>query len=175
MVMMRGLSMYLSALAVVAFSFCAPIAQADTSLPAPNGRVVLEISGAINKHTNDAVAQFDLNQLKALPVVEITTSTPWTDGVVTFAGVSVAHLLQHVEAQGDTLHVTALNDYTATMAAQQLVGAGAILAYDMNGKRLSVRDKGPLWVIFPFDANEAYQTDAYWSMAVWQVKSISIE
>ena len=173
--MMRGLSTYLSALAVAAFSFCAPIAQADTPLPAPKGRVVLEVSGAINKHTNDAVAQFDLNQLKAQPVVEITTSTPWTDGVVKFAGVSVAHLLKHVEAQGDTLHVTALNDYTATMPAQQLIEAGAILAYDMNGKRLSVRDKGPLWVIFPFDANEAYQTDAYWSMAVWQVKSISIE
>jgi len=172
---MTRLPKYLSTLAVVAFFFCPPTAQADTVLPAPTGRVILEISGAIEKHTTDEAAQFDLNQLKALPVGEITTSTPWTDGVTTFVGVSFEHLLTHVAAQGDTMRVTALNDYTATMSAQDLIEAGAILAYAKDGKRLTVRDKGPLWVIFPFDANEAYQTDAYWSMSVWQVKSISIE
>lgn len=149
--------------------------HADTPLPLPEGRVVLEVSGAIDNTNRDDKAAFDLAQLKSLPSATITTSTPWTDGVVTFIGVPVDRLLQVVGAHGDGLSVTALNDYTATMSATQLIEAGAILAYEMDGKQLSIRDKGPLWVIFPFDDNEAYQTDAYWANAVWQVKSMTVK
>jgi hypothetical protein len=48
----------------------------------------------------------------------------------------------------------------------------AILVYRLNDAEMSVRDKGPFWVVFPYDSDTRFQTDTYWSYSVWQVKSI---
>ena len=144
-------------------------------LSMPTGRAILTVSGAIENSNNAGQAVFDLDMLKSLDSTTITTDTPWTEGDVTFQGVSIAALLDTVGATGKTLTITALNDYAAETEASLLTDAHAILAYEMNGERLSIRDKGPLWVIFPFNTDEALRTDAYWSVSVWQVKSITIE
>lgn len=50
-----------------------------------------------------------------------------------------------------------------------------ILAYRMNGELLRIRDKGPLWVIYPqddFPDLKTKQTQAKW---VWQVKEIQFK
>lgn len=144
-------------------------------LPAPEGRVVLKITGAIANTTDGKAAHFDIAMLKAMSRATISTSTPWTQGVVDFAGVPLKELMSVVEVKGSQAKVTALNDYSVTMTIADLVDTGAILAYEIGGKALSIREKGPLWIIFPFDSNERYQTDAYWSKSVWQVRDMAIK
>ncbi|MDF1750737.1 MAG: molybdopterin-dependent oxidoreductase [Alphaproteobacteria bacterium] len=148
---------------------------AQDKLPAPTGSQILEVTGEIGATTDGTSALFDISQLQALGPKEITTSTPWTNGPIKFVGVPIKSILEAVKASGDTLSVTALNEYTASMPIDVLVDAGAILAYEMNGKRLLIRDKGPLWVIFPFDDDAKYRTDAYWAYAVWQVRLIKVQ
>ena len=49
-----------------------------------------------------------------------------------------------------------------------------ILAYRMNGELLKVREKGPLWIIYPqdeFPALKNKETQAKW---VWQVKELRV-
>jgi hypothetical protein len=150
-------------------------AHAGNVMPVPTGRVVLTIGGAITNTTDGQQAYFDLEQLKALGKEEIRTSTPWTSGEVTFEGVPVAKLMSAVGSKGAAISVTALNDYSAKMTVAQLVDAGAILAYAVDGKPLSVRDKGPFWIIFPFDKDAKYRNDEYWSKSVWQVKSMTLQ
>ena len=45
----------------------------------------------------------------------------------------------------------------------------------MDGAYMTVRNKGPLFVIYPFDAVPALQTELYYSRAAWQVRSITIK
>lgn len=147
----------------------------DSNLAKPSGTLILTVSGAI-AHTSDGKsALFDIEQLKAIGDTHIRTATPWTMGETEFVGVPFKKLFDTVSVQGKKVTVTALNDYSATMNVSTLTENNAILAYEMDGKLLSVRDKGPLWVIFPFDADTRYRTDEYWSKSVWQVKSITIE
>ncbi|MFD2262915.1 molybdopterin-dependent oxidoreductase [Lacibacterium aquatile] len=150
-------------------------AKADASMQQPVGKVVLTVGGAISNTTDGKQALFDLEQLKALGKEEIRTSTPWTNGEVTFEGIPLTKLLSAVGPKGGSISVTALNDYSANMTVAQLVGAGAILAYAVDGKPLSVRDKGPFWIIFPFDTDAKYRNDDYWSKSVWQVKSMTLQ
>lgn len=41
-----------------------------------------------------------------------------------------------------------------------------ILAYRRDGKAMPVRDKGPLWIMYPFDDNPAIKTDLYFALRV---------
>ncbi|MEC9265744.1 MAG: molybdopterin-dependent oxidoreductase [Pseudomonadota bacterium] len=161
-------------LTAVTTLFALPVVAADM-LDKPEGRVILEVSGKVERTTDGTVAEFDREGVIALGAETFETTTPWTEGPVTFTGVPIQALIDAVGATGETLTVTALNDYSSQMRIDTVIAAGAILAYDMNGRPLSVREKGPLWVVFPFDSNEALRTEEYWGYAVWQVKSIDIE
>ena len=107
-----------------------------------------------------------------LQATEISTSTEWTDGVQTFRGVAFDLLFDTYGLNAETVRVSALNDYSVMVPANVLREDGAILAYHLNGGEMSVREKGPFWVIFPYDADEQFQTDTYWAYSVWQVKSV---
>ncbi|NMM45618.1 molybdopterin-dependent oxidoreductase [Rhodospirillaceae bacterium KN72] len=173
------MTFFRSLAAVACLTVVAVIGQGTPTLagelPMPTGRAILTVSGTIEHSNNAGQAMFDLDMLKSIAPTTITTNTPWTEGNVTFQGVPITALLHAVGAKGKTLTITALNDYAATTEASLLTDAHAILAYEMNGERLSIRDKGPLWVIFPFNTDEALRTETYWSVSVWQVKSITIE
>ncbi|MDP2699158.1 molybdopterin-dependent oxidoreductase [Thalassospira sp.] len=113
-----------------------------------------------------------LNEIMAFPATGIVTTTPWTDGERRFTGVSFDTLLDRYGISAPNIQISALNDYNVTVPASVLRQDGAILAYHLDGEVMSVRDKGPFWVIFPYDSDPRFQTDTYWSYSVWQVKSV---
>jgi len=50
-----------------------------------------------------------------------------------------------------------------------------ILARTINGKSLSIRDKGPLFLIYPFDQYPELQNKLYYGRAIWQISVIKVE
>ena len=144
------------------------LALAD-GLPRPSADVVLTVGGAIGVANSPEGAAFDLGMLEAIDPVQIETTTIWTEGVQVFRGVPLARLVQDVEAGGTVILVSALNDYTVEIPLSDAVEDGPILAYEQNGKRLSVRDKGPLWLVYPYDAKTEYQSEVVYARSVWQV------
>lgn len=117
---------------------------------------------------------FTLDALDALPQVAFTTSTIWTDGDITFSGVSLKALLTSVGANGATLEMTALNDYAITMPIADLEDAAPIIATRMNGETMPIRDKGPYWVVFPFDQSPKYSTETNYSRSIWQLNRLKV-
>ena len=101
----------------------------------------------------------------------INTSTPWTDGVSHFNGVPLKSLLVDVVPEFKNIIVKAHNDYTATISRADLDGNDVILAWSIDGKQLTLRDKGPYWIVFDLDALGAYRSQ-YLNKMVWQVRSI---
>jgi len=143
-------------------------------LPAPVGEVVLTVEGSIANTNGEGRAAFDLAMLDALPQRTTTTKTPWYDGEESFSGPVVEMLLEAVGATGTTVTVRALNDYSADIPIADFKANPVILASRLNGEVLSIRDKGPLFVIYPFDLDPALYNEIYFGRSVWQVTSLTV-
>jgi hypothetical protein len=144
------------------------------TMPAPTGEVILKLSGAIDTTNGDGVLALDAALLAGLPQHSFTTSTIWTEGTATYAGVLLRDLLEVAGAGGDTLTLTALNDYQITMPAADAAADGPLVAYLVDGQPMSVRDKGPVWLIYPYDAVAAYRTEQTYARSIWQLDRIEV-
>ncbi len=149
-----------------------PFASAQTiaarSQAAP---VILTITGPGGGSGHDLT----MADLEKLPRAEIRTTTPWHDGVQHFEGVSLEVLMESLKLKGANAQVVALNRYRTTIPMRDFSEHKPILAYRRNGAAMDVRDKGPLFVIYPYDANAALKSDTYFSRSAWQVRAISVE
>jgi hypothetical protein len=144
-------------------------------LAQPSGEIVFTIEGAIGNGQSGGSADFDMEMLRALPSATIRTTTPWTTGTTEFTGVPIAALLDLVAASGKEMRAEALNDYIAQVDLDTVRSSGAILAYRIDGKEISVRDKGPLWIMFPFDEKPELKAEKVYSQSVWQLRKLIIE
>jgi hypothetical protein len=157
----RILALAVGALLVVPFQ-----AQA---LEQPAGKPILVISGAIKETNGDQVAKFDRAMLEKLGMVKIETKTPWYDGQVSFEGVPLDKLMAEVGATGHTVQALALNDYSTDIPIDDFAKYHTILALKRNGEYMPVRDKGPLFVVYPYDSNPDLKSQTYYSRSAWQV------
>lgn len=143
------------------------------ALDPPTGPVVLTVKGAISNTNAGDTAQFDLAMLEALKGRKGSMETPWTEGTVTFEGPLLREVLTAAGAKGSSLKVRALNDYAADVPAED-AELDTILATKLDGKPMSVRDKGPLMLVYPFDLDPALYNEKYFSRSVWQIKEIEV-
>lgn len=163
----------LARLPVLLFLIAAEHAVAG-SIPNPTGNVVLKVEGSIGNSNASSGAQFDRATLDTLGRHSIRTSTSWTDGVPTFEGVHLADVLKQVAASGKTIIATALNDYSVKIPVSDATKYNVLLADTMNGKTLSRRDKGPLWIVYPRDEHPELQTESYNDRWIWQLVKLEI-
>lgn len=143
-------------------------------LPAPTGPVILTVTGQITETNVAGSAQFDAAMLADLGMVEFATATNWTEGVNSFSGPALAAVLTRVGAAGSTLRAVAINDYLVEFPLAEAFHDGPTLAFLMNGAEMSVRDKGPIWLIFPFDSNIEFRTEEIYRRSVWQLDRLEV-
>ncbi len=113
--------------------------------------------------------------LMALPQIEFTTTTIWTDGAIKFSGPSLASVLASVGAFGGPVSMVAVNNYKVEMPRDRIQPDAPIIANRMNGSPFSIRNKGPLWVVFPFDSDHRYQSEQVYSFSIWQLTKLQVE
>ncbi|MBM1221943.1 oxidoreductase [Ponticoccus sp. SC2-23] len=124
--------------------------------------------------TGDSVMQYTLDDLRAIDATEFETTTIWTDGPQVFTGVALDVLLAHIGAEGTVLSATAINDYAIEIPVTDAIPGGPIIAYERNGETMSVRDKGPLWIVYPYDSNSEYQSEVTYSRSIWQLDRLEL-
>ena len=149
------------------------MAHAD-GLMEPQGPVVLTVFGNITHTNGDGVAQFDRAMLAALDQRTTTASTPWFDGPRDFDGPLAAAILDAVGAQGSMMRVIALNDYAANVPIDDARNFPVVFATHLDGNVMSVRDKGPLFLIYPFDEYPELFNEIYFGRSVWQIVQIEV-
>ena len=128
--------------------------------------IILTVSSGMD------VLTLDRSDLSKLTVTSFDTSTIWTDGIHTFTGVSVKTLIDLIGVTNGMLRATAINNYAIEIPVSDAVTEGPIIAYLMDGKEMSVRDKGPLWVVYPYDSNPNYRSEVVYSRSIWQLDRI---
>lgn len=156
-----------------AVSLAAPgFAHADNL--ASRSRTVLTVSGRIAAPAADNTINFELPQLEALGVARLATATPWHDHRAVFEGVSGQVLMTAVGARGSQVTATAKNDYAATIPLDDFMRRGLIIAYRVDGQPLTLRNRGPLWIIYPYDSAAELNTAMFHARSVWQLASLEV-
>lgn len=150
------------------------LAASAFALDTPTERPILTISGAINVKNAGNVARFDMKMIESLPQHSFTTRTPWFDKPVQFTGPLLDDVMAAVGAKGSALIATAINDYTITIPMNDVKGRKMIMARLIDGKPIPVREKGPLFVVYPFDSDAALRTSTYYERSIWQLKSMEV-
>ncbi|HJV72485.1 molybdopterin-dependent oxidoreductase [Ideonella sp.] len=144
-------------------------------LAQPHGTVVLSIDGQIRRTNADARADFDLEMLAALPQRQLVTHTPWHQGPQTFTGPLLRDVLAEVGAAGQRLVAVALNDYRCEIPVDDTAQFDVVLARLHNGEAMRVRDKGPLFIVYPFDSDPQLRSERYYARSAWQVRRLIVQ
>ena len=164
-----------SAALTAAMSVLVPLAASAQSLGTPQGPVILTVSGAI-AHTNvDGAARFDHAMLARIGTTTLKTTTPWTEGVITFEGVLARDLMAAVGAAGESVLAVALNDYEKEIPASDFENRDVLVAWNLDGRRMRVRDKGPLWIIYPKKRDAEPHSLETRSRMVWQLHELRVK
>ncbi len=144
-------------------------------LPPPQDRLVLMVSGNIGHTTNGQSALFDRTQLENIGMRNLRTTTPWTDGEINFEGVLLSDLLDVVASRGEQLHAAALNDYSVTIPVGDAKDCNVLIALKADGEYLSLRNRGPLWVIYPWVDKSELDKSTLRERSIWHLHSIIVE
>ncbi len=176
---MRRCGTFLAAVFAVACAASAvlltPTLAVAENLPPPTGRVLLTIDGNIGKTTDGEQAKFDRAQLEAFGMRTLRTSNPFEKGVQLFEGVLFAKVLEAVAPKGTTLTALALDGYSAEIPLGDLAAYPVILAMKWNGKVMKVRNKGPLWVVYPVDDHPELKAESFSGRSIWQLTRITVK
>ena len=93
---------------------------------------------------------------------------------MTFSGPLLRSVLDAAGARGSKIKVIALNDYAADLPMEDAMSIDTMLATRMDGILMSVRDKGPLFLLYPFDKDKSLINEKYFSRSVWQIRAIEV-
>ena len=166
--------LYRRRLAVIAWLVCVPLCGAN-ALEAPKGKVVLTVTGTLTKPNHGKDAAFSMEMLEKLPQKSFITKTPWYPKAVTFTGPLLRDVLAAAGASGKQISARALDDYRTLLPMSDAQNFDVILARQIDGKSLSIREKGPLFIVFPYDSKPELQGQVYLDRSAWQLKSLTIE
>ena len=156
--------------------FTSAIGAAQTvSLGIPSEKPILRITGKISRRNDNDAAIFDRAMLESLGMTSFETMTPWYTDKVRFEGVPMTSLMASVGAYGDRIRVTALNDYTSEIPIEDFQKYGVILALKRNGQYMPVSDKGPLFIVYPFDSVPELKSQKFYSRSAWQVARMEVK
>lgn len=149
------------------------VALPALALEAPKERPILTISGNIGVKNAGEVARFDMKMLEALPQHSFTTRTPWYDKPVKFTGPLLADVLAAVKANGTTISAIAINDYKINIPVSD-TRHKPIVARLLDDQPMPVREKGPLFVVYPFDSSAELRNSTYYERSIWQLKAMEV-
>lgn len=119
--------------------------------------------------------ELDREAFEALPRSELVTTTPWTEGDARFSGVLLSDLLTALELPVGDVAARALNDYEARIPASDIESYDVLIADRLNGEPMPIRDKGPLWIIYPLSDEPALRSADTEAKMVWQLFRLTLD
>ena len=126
--------------------------------------------------SGDQTLILDRAELEAFPQTTIVTKSPYFDGEVAFTGPTLKRIVESFGVTGEAqLTLRALNDYQVSGSLDEVLGLDAIIATRMNAQTMSIRNRGPFWVILPLSDRPELDNEDYHRYMVWQLSEIQLE
>jgi len=128
----------------------------------------------VTLETGESVS-FDRKTLDSLPQETFRTSTTWTEGIIEFSGPALRDVLEFAGVKTDSSIVArAINDYQVVFEPHHIEDSIPIIATKLDGAPFSRRDRGPLWIVFPYDSSDDYRTEDVISLSIWQLVDLTV-
>jgi hypothetical protein len=80
-----------------------------------------------------------------------------------------------VGARGSTLVASALNDYQNEIPMHDFQTYPVLFALKMDGQELTVRDRRPIWIVYPRDDFPELRNERVNARWVWQLSALTVE
>jgi len=103
----------------------------------------------VNFPSRDASYSYTMKELKNIAPTMLTTPLPWERKLIKYNGVYLYDLLnnQEIISKINYIEVSAANGYKAKITGDSLEKEAFFLAYQANGRDISIRKKGPILII----------------------------
>lgn len=161
---------------VIALGFGIIRPAAADKLELPRTQVLLTVLGSIERTNSSDKALFDRAMLEGLGMRTMkTSSNPFEPGKHEFEGVLLRDILNAVGASGDTIIAGALDGYKIQIPVSDAYDYDVLVAMIWNGKVMRVRDRGPLWILYPIDQHKELNSAEYSGRSIWQLNTLNIE
>ena len=153
----------------------ASIAASD-ALPIPSGDVAMTVGGAVSKITEGSVVELDLATIEQMGLIRYVVHDPWLDQDLEFTGVLLSAFVDAVGASPDatTLTFQAIDDYEVEITISDIRRWPIMLATRTNGEPMTLEDKGPTRVVFPYDQFPEIDQLVYKNLWIWQISAITV-
>lgn len=162
----------LAALTVIATSSAIAAPAINPKLVEPNPSDIVHIQTTEGK----VLLTMSEADLLALPSQSFSTETPWHAGPHTFKGPLFRSILEKAKVpQTATLEVQALNNFVTDFPVNDAFKYDVILTTHIDGKRITKRDKGPTFIMYPLSKNKELNTGMYYNRSAWQIKRIIVK
>ena len=113
------------------------------------------------------------DDLLAMEQFTVRTENEFVDGLVEFTGPLARDVIALLDvSEIETLKLTAVNDYAVEVPMSDILDYDVIFAMSQDGTRFSVRDKGPVWLIYPMSDNIELQDRVYNDRLIWQLVKV---
>lgn len=158
----------------------ASVGSCIVALPGLTGaqtKVLLSVTGLVGPGNTADGTDFDLASLDALPQHGFVTATPWFKDQHRFSGPLLRNVLAAAgaQAQARTLLAVALNNYKIELPVDDARRFDVIVASRLDDKPMSVRDKGPLFIVYPFHEHSELRSERYYSRSAWQLRRLELK
>ena len=117
--------------------------------------------------------ELSLEALDSLPQTTVVTENEFANGKVAYRGPLVRDVLAQLGLDDvEQVRLIAANDYFVDIPTEDFRAYDAILAMEADGQKLSRRDKGPLWLMYPISDHAELNDPIYLRRLIWQVVRI---
>ncbi|MEH6442918.1 MAG: molybdopterin-dependent oxidoreductase [Oceanospirillaceae bacterium] len=155
------------------FAYSLAHSQPNIELPLPS-EVALTVTGNIQETNQQSTLQLSITQLKALPQQTINTTTRWTEGIIEFKGPLLRDVIALAKGTGRSIKAIASNEYLIEIPFADVETYNVILALEQDGKALTMRTKGPIWVVYPWSDHKILDDGKFYARSIWQLKALDI-
>lgn len=136
----------------------------------------LQAAPTLTISNSDQELILDRTELEAFPQTRIVTTSPYYDGTAEFTGPSLSRVLESFELSGDTrIILRALNDYRVDGNLKELLAMDPVVATRMDSEPMSVRDRGPFWLMLPLSDRPELDEQEFHRFMIWQLEAISLD
>lgn len=131
--------------------------------------VILTVSGRDAETGEPVVRELSMADIEAMESSVLKTTTIWTSGEQEFRGVTLPELFGSLKIEVPaSLRCMALNEYSVELPFSDTRETTVLMAYQLDGAYMRVRDKGPLWIIYPRDSGIINAADKM----IWQLREL---
>lgn len=158
------------------FTIALLVAAATTLFTGVNGAHAEELLFKV--HSKDGAHSLDMtaSELSKLETHRYKAVLPGGDGAVQdVAGPLVRDVLAAAGVTGTKITARALDGYELDIPMEDVQNFDVLAATEVDGKPLSVRDRGPAWIVYPTVDHPELKDALYEARSVWQIKELIVE